>query len=83
MRIRRYIGLLGLLCLLLLCGGCGRQSTEDTTEAYDPYAQSADAVAVIKAIDLDAGTMSFVSVVDGKQYDLLYNSGVDVRYIIR
>ena len=79
MRIRGYIGLLGLLCLLLLCGGCRRQSTEDTTEAYDPYAQSSDAVAVIKAIDLDAGTMSFVSVVDGKQYDLLYNSGVDVR----
>ena len=79
MKIRGYIGLLGLLCLLLLCGGCGRQPAEDMTEAYDPYAQSADAVAVIKSMDLEAGTMSFVSVTDGKEYDLLYNNGVDVR----
>ena len=67
MKIRGYIGLLGLLCLLLLCGGCGRQPAEDTTEAYDPYAQSADAVAVIKSMDLEAGTRSFVSVTDGKE----------------
>ena len=79
MKIREYIGLLGLLCLLLLCGGCGRQPAEDMTEAYDPYAQSTDAVAVIKRMVMEAGTMSIVCVSEGMEYDLLNNIGVDVR----
>lgn len=79
MKIRRYIMTLGVWILLLFCGGCMRGGQETTTEVYDPYAQSANAIAVIKAMDLDAGTMSFVSVSDGKEYHLLYNNGVDVR----
>lgn len=79
MKIKKYVGIWMLGLLLLICVGCTRGGQGDTTETYDPYAQSADAIAVIKSMDLDAGTMSFVSVSDGKEYNLLYNSGVDVR----
>lgn len=68
--------LLGMLCL----AGCNQQVTESvTTEAYDPYANAEEETVVIRSIDMDAGEMSFVDVEDGKLYELLYNSGVDVR----
>ncbi len=71
-----------LLCLFLLtvlCFGCQKAPADPTTEAYDPYARTEALTAVISAMDLDAGTMSFVDIDNGKQYDLLYNNGVDVR----
>lgn len=71
-----------MLVLLLVCliTGCSTDSpTFVTTEEYDPYATAEELLAVIKAMDLDAGTMSFVTVENGRQYDLLYNNGVDIR----
>lgn len=72
--------LIPVCVLLILClTGCENQKPEPTTEAYDPYASAVEETAVIRDIDLDAGTMSFVDIDDGKLYELLYNNGVDVR----
>jgi hypothetical protein len=71
------------LCVLLIVfmAGCGKKPSAvvTTTEEYDPYASASSVIAVIKAIDMDEGTMSFLDIDSGKQYDLLYNNGVDVR----
>lgn len=76
----KYFRILFCLCLLaVLCAGCQKAPADPTTEAYDPYARAEALTAVISDIDLEAGTMSFVDIDNGKQYDLLYNSGVDVR----
>lgn len=65
--------------LFLGLTACGQQNGEPTTETYDPYANAQKQTVVIKSLDLEAGTMSFVDIEDGQQYDLLYNNGVDVR----
>ena len=64
--------------LFLGLTACGQQDGEPTTETYDPYANAQEQTVVIKSLDLEAGTMSFVDIEDGQQYDLLYNNGVDV-----
>lgn len=71
--------LLCLLLLIVLFTGCQKAQVEPTTEEYDPYASAEQCTAVILAMDLEAGTMSFIDTDNGKQYDLLYNNGVDVR----
>ena len=79
----RYIRLVMIMVLLLVgltgCGSKQQPNIEVTTEEYNPYATAKQAVVVIRDINLEEGTMSFLSVDDGKQYDLLYNNGVDVR----
>ncbi len=77
----KYIRLIPIAILLVICmAGCGDEPTAvATTEEYDPYASADSVIAVIQSIDLEEGTMSFIDIDDGKQYDLLYNSGVDVR----
>lgn len=67
------------LLLIVLFTGCQKALVEPTTEAYDPYVHAEQCTAVILAMDLEAGTMSFIDTDNGKQYDLLYNNGVDVR----
>lgn len=74
----RYCLLLIALFLLGL-SGCEAPPEASTAEAYDPYANAEEKTAVIREIDLEAGTMSFVDINSGLQYDLLYNNGVDVR----
>ncbi len=71
--------ILGVLLLVVLATGCRTTTPPPTTEEYNPYAKAEEQTVVIQKLDLEAGTMSFVSVNDGKQYDLLYNNGVDVR----
>lgn len=76
----KYIKLIfGVMVLTALAVGCRTTTPPPTTEAYDPYAKAEEQTVVIQKLDLEAGTMSFVDVDDGKQYDLLYNKGVDVR----
>lgn len=77
----KYMKLIPIIVLFLICAtGCdNRPDVAATTEEYNPYASAESMIAVIRAIDLDAGTMSFLDIDNGKQYDLLYNSGVDVR----
>lgn len=77
----KYIKLMPIVALLLVCLiGCNNKpSAVATTEEYDPYSSANSMIAVIRAMDLEAGTMSFLDINNGKQYDLLYNSGVDVR----
>lgn len=76
----KYIKLIfGALLLAVLATGCQQTTPPPATEEYDPYARTDEQTVVIQKLDLGAGTMSFVSVNDGKQYDLLYNNGVDVR----
>lgn len=66
-----------MICVIT---GCSSYSpTVVTTEEYAPYDTAEELLAVIKAMDLEAGTMSFVTVENGRQYDLLYNNGVDIR----
>lgn len=80
-RMVRYMWNLIWICgLLTVClTGCEKQKVEPSTESYDPYANAEEQTVVIQTIDLEAGTMSFIDIDDGKQYDLLYNNGVDVR----
>lgn len=69
-----------VVALIIILTGCTKHTpTVVTTEEYDPYATAVELLAVIKEMDLDAGTMSFVTVDNGRQYDLLYNNGVDIR----
>ncbi len=77
----KYIKLIPLVVLLLigLMGCDNKPSAVSTTAEYDPYASADSLIAVIQSIDLGEGTMSFLDIDNGKQYDLLYNSGVDVR----
>lgn len=76
----KYIKMiLGVLLLVALATGCRTTTPPPTTEEYNPYAKAEEQTVVLQKLDLEAGTMSFVSVNNGKQYDLLYNNGVDVR----
>lgn len=76
----KYIKMIfGVLLLVALATGCRTTTPPPTTEEYNPYAKAEEQTVVLQKLDLEAGTMSFVSVNDGKQYDLLYNNGVDVR----
>lgn len=76
MRIEKWIWIFGLLFCL---SACTKQPAEPSTTEYDPYAYAEEQTVVIQKIDLEEGTMSFIDIDDGKGYDLLYNSGVDVR----
>lgn len=67
------------IMIVFLCAGCKGQGEVGSTEEYDPYQAAETLTAVIRTIDLDAGTMSFLGISDGQQYDLYYNNGVDVR----
>lgn len=76
----KYIKMIfGVLLLVALATGCRTTTPPPTTEEYNPYAKAEEQTVVLQKLDLEAGTMSFVSVNNGKQYDLLYNNGVDVR----
>lgn len=81
MRIQmKYITIFFMAFFLLLgVTGCKKTVEPSTAAPYDPYEATDEQTVVIQSIDLDAGTMSFVDIDDGKQYDLLYNNGVDVR----
>lgn len=80
MRIQmKYFKMIICFLIAVLLTGCEKKEPDATTEAYDPYARAAEETVVIRSLDLEAGTMSFVDIDDGKLYDLLYNNGVDVR----
>lgn len=81
MRMRmKYLRIIfGVLLLAAIAAGCQRTTEPPSTEAYDPYAKSDEQTVILQSLDLEAGTMTFVDVDDGKRYDLLYNNGVDVR----
>lgn len=70
------------ICVLLLIfmTACGKTpDSELTTEEYNPYEAADSLIAVIQSIDFEEGIMTFLDIDSGKQYELLYNSGVDVR----
>ena len=76
----KYLRLIPIMIMIVCLVGCGKKPVaEATTETYDPYASSLSLIAVIQSIDLEEGTMSFLEIDKGKQYDLFYNNGVDVR----
>lgn len=67
------------IMILLICAGCQGKKSDTSTEVYDPYQAAESLTAVIRIIDFNAGIMSFQGIMDGEQYDLYYNNGVDVR----
>lgn len=79
LRMKYSIMVLVILLSAVLVMGCRSIAEPSTTEAYDPYAKAEERTASIQKLDMEAGTMSFVDVNDGKQYNLIYNNGVDVR----
>ena len=48
------------IMIVFLCAGCKGQGEVASTEEYDPYQAAEALTAVVRTIDLDAETMSFL-----------------------
>ncbi len=72
-----------LVLIVIMCTACQHKGSTNvdkaSTEVDGIELSPMKMIAVIKSMDIDNGLMTFINIDDGKEYQLHYNGGVDVR----